>query len=258
MIELVLSMTLFSIVALLSFVLLRRGSTLWKELVEAESASLELAKAASRMRGDVLRTGIQHCAQGKVPASLAGGGNDGSALWFLSAVDPSTGEMAVKPDGTPFWQRNLLYYLVVPDGHAGLFGFDCQGGLGPNGFDDRCPHKLLIRKVIDSGVPTAPQGNPDTDAETLLGDVTPYLTRPAGYNLGVMGGEPGLERVEISATRLLWFEVTLKAPGRPQEIDIDLRAVAIKDAQGHVAVGSVPLSSGRFTANRIVSILPMN
>ena len=258
LIELLLSISLFSIVAMLSFVLLRRGATLWRQLVEAESASLELAKAASRLRGDVVRTSINLCSQTTVPASLAAGAKDGSALWFLSALDPATGEMATQPDGTLYWQRNVLYYLVVPANHQSLFGFDCQGGMGPNGFDDRCPHKMLIRKVIDSGPPTTPQGDPAVDQETLISDISPYLTRPAGYDLSGMGAEPGMQQVELIAVRLLWFEVTLKAPNRPQEIDIDLGAVALKEAQAHLALGSVPLSTGRYTKHRVLSLMPMN
>ena len=117
---------------------------------------------------------------------------------------------------------------------------------------------MLIRKVIDGGVATTALGNPDTDAETLISDITPYLTRPTGYDLALLSSEAGVETAELIAARLLWFEVTVGSPKMPTEIHIDLRAVAIKDAQGKVAVGTVPLGSGQFTANRVLSIVPMN
>lgn len=243
LVEVMLTATLFAVLSLLSFILLRRGSTLWRDLVESESANLQLAKAASHLRSELVATGIRRCAVGSVPASLAGGGKDGCAVWFLSARDPATGEMVLKPDGTPFWQRNILYYLVVPSGHQ-----SCAGGLGPRGFDDRCPHKVLIRKVIDSGVATAPSGDPKTDEETLLSDATSYLNRPSPYETDA----------ETIATQLLWFEVTLGSPSLAGEINIDLRAVAVKEAQSKVALGSVPLSTGSYTANRLLSIVPMN
>jgi len=258
LIEVLLASTLFAILAVLSFVLLRRGSTLWRDLVESESANLQLAKAASRLRAEVVTTGIRHCAVGTVPASLAGAAKDGSALWFLSALDPATGEMVLKPDGTPFWQRNIVYYLVVPNYHQSLFGSDCAGGLGPNGCDDRCPHKVLIRKVVDSGVATSPTGDPNTVEEKLLSDVTPYLTRPSGYDMALMGAEAGVERAELIATQLLWFEVKLGSAGLPAEVNIDLRAVATKEAQSKIALGSAPLSTGPYTTNRLLSIVPMN
>lgn len=254
LIELLLAGSLFAIVALLSFLLLRRGTGLWKELIETESAGLELAKAANSLQSDLVRTSINQCSLTNVPPSLAGGGPDGSALCFLSAHDPATGELVLKPDGTPFWQRNVLYYLVVPNSHSGLFGFDCSGGIGPGGFDDHCPHKLLIRKVIDSGPTTTPTGNPVTDEETLLSDVSAYLTRPAGYDMALLQSEMGVERAEVVASRLLIFQVSL----HPREVEVDLRAVAIKDAQSQVAVGSVALSSGRFTSLRALSVFPMN
>ena len=61
-----------------------------------------------------------------VPSSL-GGAPDGKAIWFLSARDPATGKFARGPEGEPFWQRNLLYYLVVPQQHLALFGAQLCG-----------------------------------------------------------------------------------------------------------------------------------
>ena len=162
--------------------------------------------------------------------------------------------MVIKADGTPFWQRNVIYYLVVPDRHATTFGMDCQGGVGPRGLDDRCPHKVLVRKVIDSGVATSPLGDPSVVEETLITDVSSYLTRPNGYDTSLLSAEMGVESAEMVATRLLWFEVSLAK----SEVSIDLRAVAIKDAQANLALGSAALSSGRYTANRVLSIFPMN
>ena len=180
LLEMLLAGTFFSLVALLSFLLLSRSVGLWTHVVEAESAGLELSKATQALRGDLLLADLGECKRAEVPASLPGGGKDGCALWFLSAVDPNSGELIRKPDGTPFWQKNVLYYLVAPSGHLDFCGIDCEGGLGPDGFDDRCPHKVLVRKVIDSGVPTNPETDPDATEEELLTDVSVYRTRPQG------------------------------------------------------------------------------
>lgn len=175
-------------------------------------------------------------------------------MWFLSAVS-DTGKMAHKAlDGSPFYQRNVIYYLVVPAGHT-----SCSGLNGPNGLDDACPHKLLIRKVVDVPPATSPTDNPDLTEESLIRDVTPYLTRPNGRDLSAMQSEPNLERAEVVASNLLWFEVTLNPdPEIANEVQLDLRAVSLDDARREVQFGSVSLAVSRFTQQQLITVVPKN
>lgn len=258
LLEMLLAGTLFSIVALLSFTLLSRGVGLWTHVIEAESAGLELAKASHALRRDLTLTRLLACRKGDVPAGLGAGAKDGAALWFLSAQDPATGEMVRKSDGTPYWQRNILYYLIAPSEHEKTFGVACEGGAGPDGFDDRCPHKVLIRKVIDSGPATSAATDPETSEEELLANVSDYLTRPKGYAVSPMAAEPGVERAEPVAVRMLWFQVKLADPAEPGAVHIDIRAVAVDDAAKHLVVGRDPLAQGSFTLGRVLSVEPMN
>jgi hypothetical protein len=254
LLEVLFTAFLFSFVGVLSFLVLSRGVHLWTEISEAESAGLELAKATNDLRVDLLKANSADIRSGEVPANLSGGGMDGAALWFLSAVDPESGEFVMKSDGTPYWQRNILYYLVTPTKHETTYGYNCAGGKGADGFDDRCPHKILVRKVIDSGAPTGPDGDPILNEETLLSDPGEYLTRPVGYDVGAMNGEPDVDRVDVAAVRLLWFRPSVEG----RTVVVDIRAVAIKGAQKALRIGETPLAEGRFTVHRLLSVTPMN
>ncbi len=145
--ELLIAMALFTMLGLLGSMMLSQGALSWRRVSGEHSASLQLARAQRFLKLDLLQSSGSEMAQSVVPASLASSG-DGHALWFLSAIDPVTQQAARKPDGTPLWLQNILYYLVVPSTHS-----DCAGGAGPGGLDDRCPHKVLVRKVIDQAPP---------------------------------------------------------------------------------------------------------
>jgi hypothetical protein len=256
--ELMITITLFSIVGLISFIILNRGISSWRTLMETQTAELQLSKAAARLESDLTLSQAGQVQTSRVPSSLAGA-SDGTAIWFLSAVDPNTGIVVRKPDGSPFWQRNILFYVVVPDQHQSLFGYDCAGGIGPDGFEDRCPHKVLLRKVIDSGVATNSTTDPTSTEEVLLPDVTEYLTRPMGYDVRSMSGERGLQETTIAANRLLWFEAKIGAePDWPQEVTLDIRATAIKDAERETAVGTVSLFDSVHTTTRLRTLTPEN
>jgi hypothetical protein len=152
-----------------------------------------------------------------------------------------------KPDGSRMWQRNILYYLVVPERDP------CTGGAASNGFDDHCPHKLLIRKVIDNAPPTVPTD--ETTEEALLSDVTPYLTQPSGLDTSGMSVEPGVGEVRIVALNLLGMELR-----RPQEAEtqVDLRALSLLDAMRNLRVGSISLTESSFTQQEGFSVFPRN
>ncbi|MEW6282596.1 MAG: prepilin-type N-terminal cleavage/methylation domain-containing protein, partial [Candidatus Eremiobacterota bacterium] len=258
LVELVMALAIFSLVGMLAYLALSNGVRLWKGVTDSEGASVEMRKASVRLERDLALTELSSLVVAPGPNSL-GPAPDGNAVCFLSPVDPATGQVARRKDGNPFWQRNILYYLVVPTNHQALFGSTCAGGVGPNGLDDRCPHKVLVRKVIDSGGATQP-GAPESTAERPLTNLTPYLTRPNGYSLTAMGGEPGLSQVEIVGARLLTFRVEVAPePTRTlQEVVVTLQGVALAEARKRLRVGQDPLSTGPFTRSLTLSVIPGN
>ena len=116
-----------------------------------------------------------------------------------------------------------------------------------------------MRKVIDTGVATTPASDPATDMETLLANPSAYLTRPSGYDTSTMLTEPGLSSVRVVASRLLYWNATLgKDPSWSEEIELDLRAVAIREARRATAVGTASLATGPYTSQVLVGVFPMN
>ncbi|MEW6277233.1 MAG: hypothetical protein AB1758_01325 [Candidatus Eremiobacterota bacterium] len=243
----------FSLLLGVAVLLFRHSTQVWKHASSAEGARHGLSSARAALERDLRLSDPALVARADVPTSL-GGGPDGQALWFLSPVDPATGEVVRKQDGYPFWQRNILYYLVVPSNHDAVFGVACAGGADPaDGYDDRCPHKVLIRKVIDDGVPTTPAD--EATEEALIADITPYLTRPVGFSTAGMTGEPGLELKRILGGGFLKFS-TRSVTAR--EIAVDLRSVAFGEAARNLRVGQVSLVQGRYTHRLDFSVLLRN
>lgn len=70
---------------------------------------------------------------------------------FVFRVAPDTGEFIRNPDGTPRWQRNILYYSVVP---VAPNPNEFQGsGIAVDGYEAAYPYKLLVRKESDGASP---------------------------------------------------------------------------------------------------------
>jgi hypothetical protein len=165
---------------------------------------------------------------------------DGDAVWFLSPVDPANGQVLRTESGRPHWQRNILYYCTVPALHQELYGFECTGGTDAQGYEVYCPHKVLVRKVIDNPPAT---GSAETDPmEKLLtpAEVARYLTRPQRFDLP--SGEPGVEEATIVANSLVSFRVALSpSPQAPGEVAIQLSAAGVEMARGNINVGSQSL-----------------
>lgn len=235
------------------YLMLTRNIWMWRNISASEDASLALKRAHRMVEHDLLQCNFNDMNAATVPPSLSA--SDGTAVWCLSALGPGKTTL-MTPDGQPFWQRNILYYLVVPQGHT-----SCAGGAGPNGLDDRCPHKVLIRKVIDSGTPTTPTSDPIADREALLtgGEIGGFLTRPIGLDVSAMKSEPGVQEVEIVATNLLWFETRREPdPDIPKEIQVDIRAVRLEELKTLQAIGTAPLYDSPSVITHLFSVFPRN
>jgi hypothetical protein len=265
--ELFVVLGIFSIMLTVTSMLLKQSVWVWTSGDSREDASSILRKARSALARDLnhadlepAKSGQLHFAQTQVPQSLGGG----DAIWFLSPVD-SNGEFAKDRDGYPFWQRNVLFYLAKPANHDEMFATSCLAGDDPGG-DDFCPHKTLVRVVIDNPPVTEPlsppsAGNPSPATPELLippEEISNYLMPPVGFDVPALQDKEGVESVQIVATRLLWFKVA-PSPGAPQAgLEIDLRAAPLAEVSKQVAVGKTSLLEAPNTMRNLFSVFPKN
>lgn len=269
--EMFVVLSIFSVILVMVTFLLKQSVSIWGSTESRGDASFNLFKARHRLIEDLRRADASQPDEDtlfldltQVPASM--GGND--AIWFLSAEDID-GNFAHDPDGGPFWQRNILYFLAIPDNHHLVSTTNCTPGGGPNG-DDHCPHKVLVRAVIDNPPvtdppPALPTPFPDDlEPETLLtqAEVADYIIAPDGFDLSVLRTKPGVEEADIVAVDLLWFKVntvqSTELGQRTYGVEVDLRAVAHDEAMKTSDFGFVPLGDRAITQQSRFTVLPNN
>lgn len=257
MLELVVALACYMFVIVVSMALFNQSIWVYRRVTSSDRATRSLRLARTYLERDLALANPDQLRRSLVPDLLGGGGSTGEAVWFLSPVDPVSGRMMRKEDGMPFWQRNVLYYVTIPTNHNELFGQSCAGGAGPGNLDDRCPHKLLVRKVIDSGAPTVPSD--ESSEETLIAeaDIAPFLSQPTGHQLPA---QAGVSEAKVATGGLLYFR-TVSAPAPrniPVELFVDLRALALEEAQRNVRVGSDSLFNSKYTRQGPFSIYLRN
>jgi len=267
LLETFIALSIFSGIMVITTLLLKQSVWVWTSGDSRGSAGLVLRKARTALVRDLIRadldpgpSGEPHISQTQVPAALGGG----DAIWFLSAAGPNNGFVR-DSDGYPFWQRNVLYYLAKPQNHDLLYSTTCQASPNPQG-DDYCPHKMLIRVVIDNPpvtVPLPPAGTPPpagTLPEELISNsaIAGYLLAPQGLDVSAIQALPGVEDVQIVSTGLLWFKVD-PAPSSPATgRQVDLRAVAINEATKQISLGATALFNHPTTLTNVFSLFPKN
>jgi prepilin-type N-terminal cleavage/methylation domain-containing protein len=233
----------------LGYAILRMTSQAFVQMTGRDDAGLQMRKAARHMQRDLQSASASTVLVEPVagPGGLQG---DGLSLLTTAAGNDARGPATSTASGLPYWQRNVVYYPIRP------LGDSCAGAADADGYEDTCPHKVLIRKVIDSGDPTSPGGDPDQDTEEILETLLPYLSRPNGLEIATMLGEPGVTDVEVVATTLLTVRFELDpAPNSVGEVAITLRAYGELNGQG---VGSSPLSGRDRTTTLSLSVFPRN
>ena len=251
LLEVTLATSLMGILLMVLGAALKQSQDVFRNINGMTDASQSLRRLAVALNRDLQRAKLDEIGITTTPASLVAA--DSRALWMLSNIDPGTGRACYRSDGKPFWVCNILFYASIPTQHAQLFGSTCAGGMGPGGLDDRCPHKLLIRKVIDSGATTNLAD--DSTVETLL---TPaqvsasYLTRPAKFDVSGMRSEAGVSEARLLSPLLLGFDCS-KSLG---EVTVDFRAVSLPRAQRSVAVGTASLYDSQYTYHFGLTVVP--
>ncbi len=214
-----------------------------------QSLERDLRSAAFELQPDRRTINVE-----RAPAELNNlSGADGDVLWFLSAIDPVTGKFCRNADGTPFWQRNIVYYLVTPKNSHLHFGYDAAG-LAQAGYEVACPYKVLIRKEIDSGVPTHLSDSSSIEKLLTYSELAPYLDRPDGYSCAGMSGVN--TAVKPVSANLLSFRAELQDQLRG--VSLDLRATAIERARREGGIGSRDLISQPATTQLRFVVMPPN
>lgn len=255
LVEIIVGFSIFSIIGVLLAAALSGSGDIWRTVSSSTNVQTNLGRGRERLTRDLKQSSFDSVMRQAALSSL--GPIDGDVVWFLSARDPATEEFMRKSDGTPFWQKNIVYYLVVPTNHAAVFDVACTGAADVDGYEEQCPHKVLIRKVIDNGPLTDPTDETTEETPIDPGDITNYLTRPNGFDTSAMSGEAGLEDISLPATSLLSFRVQLAPdPQWPGEVRISLHSVAEESAAREIAIGQTPLSRSRHTSNLDFSVFP--
>ena len=245
LLEVTLTMGLFGVLSFLTFLIFRNSSKIFATTSGRDRATAQLLKAGQALRRDLemIRTDASALLIGPVPASL-GGGADSDAILFLSAVDPTNQQVQTKPDGSPFWMRNILYYGVIPLDYTK--GIDqTMTGSNLSGYEMSCPTKQLVRLEVDQN----PGNNPNdpTSEDMLVSNFVPLLTRPSA-------GSSTATRKTV-ASNLLSFRCRQFGP----ELRIDLRAVSVEEARKDRGFGSTILyDQGRYTLQHTFSVFGRN
>ena len=257
LVELFVTLAIFGFLMTIAMATLTQSLDVYRKTSGRDNLARAMTKAWSALRKDLsnasLNLGTTLDVQ-KVPGSLAASAADGDAISFLSPADPVSGELMNAPDGSAFYMRQVTYYLVVPANHDILMRQHCVGGADAEGYEEQCPHKVLVRRR-DNPKPTPDPTKPATIDVWNPGWQT-LLTRPASL-------ASANDDYKIVATNLLSFRFTRdKLTGALDTtngvLHLDLRAVAVDEAQRNIGVGKTPLGTGPYTIQQLTAVVPRN
>jgi type II secretory pathway pseudopilin PulG len=261
LVELLLVMVMTALIFGITQLVITRTIDSWWRINAKQASEQQLYRAQTQLERDLraasfeLESDRATIGVRQAPSELVNlAGSDGDVLWFLSAIDPLTGRFVRHPsDGTPFWQRNVLYYAVSP---LGLDSMDYLGsGRNVGGYESACPFKLLLRKEIDSGPPTSPTSDFTSTVEKLMtyDQIAAHLNRPTGYSCAAMAAANAT--VKPVAANLLTFRVQLDQELRG--VSLEIRCTAIEQARREGTISDRDLSENPATTQlRFVSMPP--
>jgi len=143
LLEVMLTSSFFAALSLVVWLAMSSSVSIWARASGRDDAHRNLIKAISWLRRDLgsarlSATTFQHSA-----LQATSGCKEGDAIAFLSPIDPGSDQLTTKNDGTPFMMRTILYYLAAP------LQDPCQRGSDGSGYEVFCPHKILVRRVLD-------------------------------------------------------------------------------------------------------------
>ena len=249
--ELLLVCGLFSAFSVVAYYLLALGLGLWSRVESSQDVSEQLLKARDMLLTDLSETSINELIVSRFSNS-SDTFQAGDVLCLLSPQDPIRKEVGRRGDGTAYWQRNLLYYSAVPSDHGELFPVGCAGRYAT------CPHKFLIRRILDTG-PVTRYRSALADVERLL-PVTSLegeLLVPEDFHSDLRSPESG--RTALVASGILDFSVRLAPPdGLPGEVEVTLKGFDVREAGKKVNFRETDLETSPYTHTVKFSVFPRN
>lgn len=247
LLEVMVSLTAVSLLLLVTYGLLQTSVRSSQRISGDQLAAGQLDKVESRLKRDMFATAYPALEITDGPSSLVG--KDGDAIWFLSAYDPVSESFIRNDDGTPRWQRNILYYLVLP---SGLTVSASGSGIDVGGYEVSRPHKLLIRKVIDAGSPTLATDPTTQESLILASDIAPYLERPNGFSLTA----PNAESFQIVGRDLLSFQA--QKDDTQGRVTLTVQGANVEEAKKLFPIGSRSIQEAPYLVERQFEFYPEN
>jgi type II secretory pathway pseudopilin PulG len=244
LLETVLSLGLFSLLSIVLFATFKLGNDLWRSSDSRSEGLGRLQTATQRFEKDLNNSSAGQIRSKRVPSP-----GNGDVIWALSPLDPTESDPQKEqyrrdPNGKPEWQRNIVFYLIRPSNHDSVVGKPCAVDSNTEG-DAVCPHKVLVRKVINGS---------DSPEELLSSSqIDQYLTAPNGFDVSSFSGEPGLEEARVIGSNILWFKAVDHVQG-DSLLKIDLKAVSLKEAQRQISIGQQPIE--RFLLAQYMTLVP--
>ncbi|MCW5869790.1 MAG: hypothetical protein KIS61_21215 [Candidatus Eremiobacteraeota bacterium] len=222
--ELMISLSIFALMSVVFVVVLKNVTDLWRKADAKDDVIRQLLKARSALARDLMNASSKPSEVGVAQVGPHGNpGYDGAALSFLSSDSGSNlANWTVDPHGRAQFQSQITYYLVVP-AVPNPNGVSVTGGAADaNGYEQQNPFKWLIRRV-------------DTGVSVFNAGWNSWLVQPGSTTL------PAGQK--LVAERMLGFRILKTGP----LWSFELSAVALRDAQKHIALGQVPLARSSYT-----------
>jgi type II secretory pathway pseudopilin PulG len=247
LVSLMVASSIFALLFAFGLKSFHQSSQVWRKVSSQTDVSAQLRRATMLIQQDLLTASSEQISTLPGPTTLTG--YDGDAFWFLSALDEN-GNFVRKSDGSPFWQRNVLYYTVTPDiREVALFG---SGGANIDGYEAHCPYKILVRKEIDHAAPTDLTDESTSEELISEADIAFYLTRPSSYQLKGLDSEPGVVSLKFVSKDLVSTRCSLDSGA----VNVTLIACANERAKKHAGFGRGELTGQPFLHEVNLTLIP--
>jgi len=297
LIELMITVGVYTFIVLALFALTRDGTKGWKSIETRTQVQSQLRNFERDISEELKRTALDSIRfygmntgdsykRGILMLSAMNNRDDvtvlgePSSFWVDETKDP--------PE--PKWQRWVLFYLTRPDRdeHVRTYGYACKSYDTNPAPDNLCPHKWLVRKDIylsamsantktqltalskDKLVEGSGSGRPFIEGNQGAGD------EPTEAQLFALQTTSGslVARTRILARDILSFSFNvLDAAGAPLPTPVnakgaiktggkivlfDVKAFKVTEAQGLISVGESDMSSSTFTVQLDNRVIPQN
>lgn len=225
LVELMLACTVFSVIVVTVFGVLRYGTRHWRSIEDRNAIQVEIRKAEFDIIREVTRSSLDTVIT--YPWTGVSDYRHALALKTAMSLDSPEPYFVTNEEGKPQWQRWVLYYIIRPPG---------DGCAPPGGTDNICPHKWLIRKDIAlNGINSA-------------SDIPTYLTTT------ITATEPHVLKAYLLAKDILSFNIAVIYP----EVLVDIKCFKKLEYSGIAKIGVDELDTNRATIQVDNRIIPRN